>query len=493
MIKYPIPRFGGLNLRDDPQEIGSLGAIDLINVDFDSEGRLRSRDGFDNFTTAAAAARRVDVAFYTNTANARRLISAHRTGTTMTVEAINPSGAVAVSTTVTSVPTDPYFLSTVRFGGPNLEYMFITAGFIGTTIQGSPQTVYFDGTTFTAPPGIGNYIHFALQSVDNRLVAVEEQTSLSRVSFSDPGLPLTVGANTVDLAPGDGGSITALCNWQNLVFAFKNSAKFFAFYGNSVGPTGVPVFNYRAVDKIGCVTWGGAIAGLDGVYFIDKRGVYRTRGDTAELVSTALDPLFRGLSSIGISPINQEYLPFAKIAYHDERIFVSVPTGSSTVNNTLLVYSPLDKYWTVWDIPVNGMCSAPMSSAYVNDLCFSYATGANHIGRVSSSFTTDDGVAIPTRYQSGFYQPVNGAKTTTRWTTLWGSGTVTVDILTDHALTDPLTRGGAIALGIAPGVAKGFHLKSYMGDYVSHKLSSTSGAWSVNRLEHDIAFGSNPS
>jgi hypothetical protein len=50
-----LASFGGLNLRDDPQQVGLSGAIDLKNVDFDRPGQVRSRDGTATFTAALAA------------------------------------------------------------------------------------------------------------------------------------------------------------------------------------------------------------------------------------------------------------------------------------------------------------------------------------------------------------------------------------------------------------------------------------------------------
>lgn len=502
LTPFSIPRFGGVNLRDDPQEVSSAGAIDLLNVDLDSDGRLRTRDGYDNFTSSAAAARYTGASYLTNTAGTRRIISSHRATTTISLEVINTSGTITSTQTLAAVPTDPYFLSTVcaggAIGGTPAEVMFVTAGFVtpGAPVTGLAQLYYTNGTTWVAPGGSGDFYLLALQPIDNRLVGVQSSGAdvreFSKVYFSDPEDPTSIASNFVRLTSGDGGIINALCTWQNLLFAFKTSSKFFVFFGNSVGATGVPVFNYRPVEKIGCDAWGGACAGLDGVYFISKRGIYRTTGGPAELVSQPLDPLFQGINALGISAINQQYLPLAKIAFHDDRIFVGVPTGSSTYNDTLLVYSPLYNYWTIWNIPVNGMCSAPMGSAFDSDLVFAYGTGSNHIGRQAPAFTTDDGTAIATRYQSGFYEPSPGMETTTRWTKLWGSGSPTVNIYTDHATSDPLGRGGAITLAVAPGVAKGYHLKSYQGTLFSHRLSSTEGRWSVNRIEHDMQFGFQP-
>lgn len=59
----PVSDFGGLDLIGSPD---SSACIDVLNVDFDVRGAIRSRDGFDNFTASAAAGRYTFcAAFYT--------------------------------------------------------------------------------------------------------------------------------------------------------------------------------------------------------------------------------------------------------------------------------------------------------------------------------------------------------------------------------------------------------------------------------------------
>jgi hypothetical protein len=45
-----IPRFGGLDLRDDPQEVSLGAALDGLNVDMSLPGRLKARGGYAKFT-----------------------------------------------------------------------------------------------------------------------------------------------------------------------------------------------------------------------------------------------------------------------------------------------------------------------------------------------------------------------------------------------------------------------------------------------------------
>lgn len=488
LTPYPVPTFGGLNLVDDPEEVGANGAIDLLNVDVDRRGRLRSRDGYDNFTSSAAAARLASLASFYMIDGTKHVVTNHDQSYT----AYTAAGAVAGTVNHGTVINDVDY---TRFGGLAAEVIY-AAGF--RVASGTPFSLYkWTGAAWAAGgAGLGGFSPYLIevQSTDNRLVGAFQNSNFSRVGFSDPGTPETFTATSfVDLTPGDGEKITALIGWREFVFAFKES-KYFVFTGNSTGATGLPIFNYRPVAAgVGAVARGAAVGTPTGVYFFDRRGIYRTTGGDPVLISRAIDPIFRGNANATFlgGVLNHTARAAVRMTWHDERLYVAYPSGSSTTNDRLLVYDPETGTWVLWAIP-----AATMTSFRVGDqaeLLFTYASGSNHIGRVNSTYITDDGTAIASRYQSGFYEPSPSAETTTRWTKLWGSGSPTLDIFTNHATSDPLSRGGTVTLGTAPAVAKGYHLKSYQGELFSHKLSSTSGVWAVNRLEHDMQFAFQPS
>ena len=51
MSSVTFERFRGLNLADDPGEVGGETAIACSNVEFDTRGRLRTRRGYAAFST----------------------------------------------------------------------------------------------------------------------------------------------------------------------------------------------------------------------------------------------------------------------------------------------------------------------------------------------------------------------------------------------------------------------------------------------------------
>jgi hypothetical protein len=53
---YVIQNFRGLRLDVDPQELGLNGAVDLLNVDFDRPGMVRTRFGSQKWSGTAISA-----------------------------------------------------------------------------------------------------------------------------------------------------------------------------------------------------------------------------------------------------------------------------------------------------------------------------------------------------------------------------------------------------------------------------------------------------
>lgn len=479
---FPVEQFAGLNLVDDPAEVGASGAVDLLNVDVDKRGRVRSRDGFDNLTASAATQRLSGIgAFYKSDGTKQALVSADA-GVNSFLRAYDTAGAAVGSDVALNAVKEPDF---TRFGGPTGERIYVASWRVLVT---TPNTVRrWDGSTWTVPAGMLSGLYaLEVQASDNRLVGATTDSNASRIAFSDAGDPETWGVNNwVDLTPGDGERITGLVAWRELVFAFKET-KFFVFTGTTIDGDGNPEFRPRPVSTgVGTVARQCAIATPNGVYFLSRRGIYRTTGGDPVLVSRAVDPIFRGgASSLYLGGVlNHAAINACQMAWHDERLYFAFPSGSATTNDRLLVFDPEADQWLLWDVAVNGLASFRVGDA--PELAFTYATGSNHVGRLASTYTTDDGTAITSRYQSGFYGlGAPGSTAYTRWTRLWGSGAPTVSVLTDYGTTD--ANAGTVTLATAPATSEGYHQVSYAGKLFSHKLSASS-TFSVSALEHDVA------
>lgn len=490
LTSFPIKTFGGLNLIEDPEEVGATGAIETKNVIFDA-GVLRTRPGYSVYGTMGGAELPERIFAWPRITTSQYLASSGSR-----LEAFGAGAAVAAqATTVTNAFAHDF----AAFGSTTVEYIY--------TVGRNDQSRRWDGAAFTAPAGIpDDSFCVGIQPLDNRLVCASIGGELSKVFFSDAGAPETFTVtNFVHLTPGDGESIVALCSFNDKLFAFKQT-KFFVFTGNSVGPTGLPVFNYRMVDTgIGISDFwpGSAVTGPDGIYFRGKHGIYRTSGGPPVLISKAIEPVFSnpleatstlfgdGTVAIPVEGTGNGHTELRFIS--DRHLVVSMLSVSGSFGLTF-VWDRLTDSWSYWNIQNGGTITAicePLPGDTGTSMLFS--NGSSSIFKVRPVDTTDNGTAIASFYQSGFYEPSPGNEVSTRWTELWGTGSPTFDIFTNHATSDPLTRGGAVTLGTSPAVAKGTHLKAYTGQLFSHKISSTSAAWSLNRIEHQVTNVFQPS
>jgi hypothetical protein len=253
----------------------------------------------------------------------------------------------------------------------------------------------------------------------------------STVRFSNPSVPTTFETdNWVDVNPGDGEKIMGVAAFDNYVLVFKET-RFFVFYGTTLDSDGNPEFNYRAVEAgKGLAAPGALCVGPDGVYFLAQDGVYRTNGGYPQLVSELLNPLFVGAApdlysgnTIGFGNIEK-----ARMLYHNQQVYLAVPTGASSFNNRLFVFDPRDNWWTVWDVEAAALASFKIGSS--PDLVFSYADGYKRIGRLQDGLGSDAAksasasTTIFSFVKTAFNDFGSAVHKTIRESKVWGSGNV---------------------------------------------------------------------
>lgn len=437
----PVKGFGGgLNLQDGVDVVEDDQAIDALNVMFTTRGTVGERSGYAQFTAAEGTNRYDSLTPFYKSDGTKQLVA----GASTRLEALNTAGAV-LDSSIAPTASPHYFQ---RFGGPAGEYVFIA--------NGTDTLRQWDGSAFSTPSYTGTTPDgkfLALSVTDNRLVnahfdGTTAGNNPSTVRFSDEGDPLTWGnTNYEDLTPGDGEEIMGAAAWRDLVFVFKQS-KFFVFYGQTVDDDGAPVFNYRPVDAgVGLVSSRALAVAEQGIYFLDRTGIYFTSGSQPERVSDAVRPIFHGGSSVYYTggELNASSVDEATMVYHDERLWLSFPSGTSSSNDRNLVFDPHEKWWTLFDIPAGPMTVFRPSA--VEELVFGYASGTKHIGRyVEGSYTADDtdtggagGNAIEAYWQSGWFDYDLRAVKTIRESKIVGSGLVTVQFYRDYRQTPALT------------------------------------------------------
>jgi hypothetical protein len=449
---------GGINLRDKADTVGDKDAIDLLNVTFTERGAIRQRDGYADLTPADLT-NRVDslCAFYT-AAGVRQLVA----GAGTRLEAISTAGTVVASKT--GMAGGPY--SFARFASPGSEAMYAANG--ADTLAKwdggawSSPTATVNGTAASAMPRAGSIAVTATvpgatsgTNAANRLVATAFGTQAtggpggtvsnpSRVFFSNPGQPEVWetdgtagrGRNFLDLTPGDGEQIMAAVTWRELVFIFKET-KFFVLWGESTANDGTPVFNVReVVNNVGLASKLAVAVGRDGVYFLNRRGVYLTSGSDPTLLSDRISPLWVGNPEVYYrgAPINVSLLGLARMTWIEEQLRVAVPT-LNTFNDRLLVYDVQHQWWTVHDIAASALASFRRVDR--DELHFGYSTGAQRVGRQTLGLTTDRGGQITSRWRSGWSDYQIATKKTIRESKVWGTGAMSVLFSADFNLGLP--------------------------------------------------------
>lgn len=460
-----IQAFGGLNLRDDPQDVGFGGAIDLMNVDLSNPGLVRQRTGFVDATLTAGATSPTDLV---EGSSANEFFGLVNSGATM--QRIRTSGGTTTRTNS----------GTLVDGITNLASVATPAA--GTVIYGGSGTgagtiVKWNGAAFAYPAvGYAGRV-VGVTPWDNRLVLGNTGTNQgTRVRFSDAGTPETFGANNyVDLAPGRGDQIRAMCTWNNQLFVFT-TYKFFVFYGTSTDSTGQPIFNYRVVDSGVGAQSSRVGAAPDGVYFVAASGIYRTTGGPPQKLASELDPLFERspLPSYGPFPYVAAAGSPVAVVPDGDRLYIAMQlAGGTTV--TLVRYP--SGQWSVWDLPATSMVKT--SGAYVPAGVYFANQTSVQICMLSSTATTDSGAAISSRYRTGFGELVQGRQSTMRELVLEGSGSVGVSVADDMAASVPT----ATTVAISSTTARGRFRKAVRGRTFSISLASVSGgAWTVNRM-----------
>jgi len=519
----PLDNFGkGLNLRDKVDAVDPAEAIDCLNVVFTNRGAVEQRAGFLEFTASALTNRVDSMAAFYKSAGTRQLMC----GCGTRLEAIDTAGAVVDSET--GLAGGPYTFA--RFGAPNAEVAY--AG------NGTDTLRKWDGTTWTAPTATVDGVAgrampkagaVCLMPTDNRLVATGFATttggpngttsSPSHVYFSTKGLPETWetdglagrGQNFVQLTPGDGEKIMAAVAWRELVFVFKET-KFFVFYGNGVASDGTPIFNYRVVDNgQGCASARAIAVARDGVYFMSRRGVYRTTGGEPQLVSALIDPIWLGGASSYFESgvLNHAEIADCAMTWHDERVYLAYPSGTATVPDRVLVYDTQLQWWSLFDFDAS--CLAPFRATDQASLMFGYSSGTNDIGRHTALATSDAGAAITSRWRSGWADFGSTIVKTIRETQLAGTGQMTMDVSHDYqdsgqdvaiVFTVPLLWGdgspgdwlwgdgsdGDALWGPSAQVTPRMGRKAVQGTTFSTRFSNSTldRSWSVNRLAHHL-------
>jgi len=514
-----FPGFGrGLNLHDKADAVLMDEAVDALNVEHTRHGAVRQRDGYDNLTASELTNQPDSMHPYTTTGGTRYLVVGNGvdSGANASIHSLNTSGTAVrnnLQDSVANTASPNFFAAYAAPGGADL---FIS--------NGTDEVRMLSGTTFSVPDyeltaggtDVGLKAKFvSVDTTSNRLVAAENKNSTGfaaatntqdTVRFSDAGDPTVWGDNNyVHLSPGDGEPIMGVIGWRELVFVFKQT-KFFVFYGEGVDGAGEPEFQFRTFDTgIGLASSRALCAGRDGVYFMDRKGVYQTTGQEAKRVSENVEPIFFS----GASPffqggtLLQSQITNCVMHWINERVYLAY-TSTSTTNNYMLVFDTRYGWWTLWNIPAS--CMATFRPSDNDELVFGYSTGSNYVGRFSfvpDTYANDDAVAITSRWQSGWADLGTPNEKYIRQTRVSGEGKVSVGVaddfqtsantptLLDFSVTQPLTGTaivGTAVVGPIPSYKTKLHRVAGKGKVFSLMASNSTlnQGFTIQRADYEL-------
>ncbi len=465
------PEFGGIDLQADPQDAGLVRAIDLLDVDLNRPGRLRSRDGYVAQTATASSDAATAVIVYTGTDGTVRVVETSYTGASGTRTYNYSTGAVIANTAVTGVA------SYALFGTPAARRLYFTTG--GTINR-------LENDTFTVPggsqPATARFL--AVTPWDNRLVAAGTDAGVyDTLEFSDEGDAETFSGNTLDLTPGDGSPINGMVAWSDKLFVFKGN-KFFVFYSTTDDGAGNPIFNYEAVLNVpGTIADFAVGTGPDGVYYqgLDSH-IYRTVGGRPEDVSGPINAWLEGTSAtVTTSPgFTDSGVPAgasfrcSSIWSHRGYVYFAGSSPSAGSTGPTVVFDTVRGNWMIWDLKA----SCGFGS---NVVLFGHRT-TKKIMRMSPTAITDNGTAIAAKWRSGGWSPAEpGGEAVVREWLVDGWGTVNFQVAVSDASS--LGSSAALTLGTAPAFAQSRDRRASRGRNFSFQVSSGNSApWFVERV-----------
>jgi hypothetical protein len=421
---------GGLNLLDKSDAVKPNEAVDALNVLYTQRGAIQSRPGYNNLTPSELTNRCESLSPYYTASGTKQLVA----GCGSRLETLSTAGSVVSS--ATGLSGGPWDFT--RFGKPNEECVY--AG------NGIDSLRKWNGANWTNPTitvdgaGAKTGVKAASTCVfpaGNRLVCGAfsgttggpggAESSPSHVYFSEAGNPEAFESTAyIQFTPGDGEKVKAVVAWREYVFVFKES-KFFVITDTAVDEEGKPEFVFIPIETgVGLASPRAVCVHQSGVYFMSRQGIYRTTGQEPVLVSSLVEPIWSGDTSLFYKGGTLAYSAITNCAMEtwDEKIYLSFPT--SEANNRQLVYSPEDKWWSLLNLPAS--CFAIFRVENETELVFGYSSGQKMIGRHKTSYTNDDGAAIKQKWRSGWFDLGSADIKKVRAAKVWGTGTVTVEI-----------------------------------------------------------------
>ena len=178
-----------------------------------------------------------------------------------------------------------------------------------------------------------------LINTENRLFGVgngDTRNTLYASDILDPAVwDLT---NSIVVNGDDGDQITAIVPYyKNRIIVFKKRRVFQVDIPNDATTAADWVVSIIS-NNTGCVAAGTAVQVSSDILFLSDNGIRSLVRSVADDFSSVGVPISEIVKDV-IQSINTDSIRISTAIYYDNRYFLAVPTGSSNVNDTLIVYN----------------------------------------------------------------------------------------------------------------------------------------------------------
>ena len=238
---------------------------------------------------------------------------------------------------------------------PGNDTEFIQANNLLFILNGQDYTPYYNGSTWF--PGVNSSASCPVSTtaawLRNYLFVAGHPTNTDWVYFSNNLAPQTfTPTDIVKINTGDGQKIVRIEPFKlNELIIYKTKS---IFVLDITGSTPLSDWTVQPLTKIiGCAAARSVVSvGNDHLFLSSEpfavRTLVRSQFDKilVDILSTQIQDIFDGTGDV---VLNKTYVSKACAIVYDNKYFLAIPTGNSTVNNTVLVYDFITKSWSVID------------------------------------------------------------------------------------------------------------------------------------------------
>ena len=349
---------GGLNLRADPFQLAQNESPDMLNVDVDPLGGFSSRAGVQRLNTSAIGSIAngsftPEKLFYWNAATPQLIVAANGKVFYATTTSFTDT---TITTTSSEGASFAPWTGTTPSGNP-ISALYVACG------TGTSQMSKWDGSTKTlltasgtanwqtslASPTTG-YMpradHVATHNDRLWVASTYENGSgyPNRVRFSHPNFPESWREQDyIDVVQG-GSGITALVPFGGALFIFKKHSVH-ALYGYDTDTFQLVTLT----ESVGAQTSHCVCPSERGLFFFDwPDGLYLYDGNGFVSLFDKLRPLLTN------GDVNAASTDKIWVSHVNNRLWLALPCGDSTVATCNYVYDPSIKAWTKYQFGTAG-------------------------------------------------------------------------------------------------------------------------------------------